>query len=362
MVSSFLSREVIAYDMSASIASTDHTIPPPLAAIRTVDHEALAADVLLGKQVFFNAIDTRMGHAGYMSCVSCHSGGMSDARVWDFTDRGEGLRNTKTLLGARGIGEGRVHWSANMDEIQDFERDIRDSFGGSGFMPDAEFNARKGPNGIYDTFSKSAAGVSKELDGLAAYFRTFDKVARSPFRNADGSFTKDAREGRKIFERAGCPECHSGPDFTDSKMSGPLHDVKTILPTSGFRLGGPLTGIDTPTLKGVWQSAPYLHDGRAATLLEIFTKYTKDNMGTVSDLSDVELGHLVRYLEELDDVPETPATDDPAPSMIDASTMAAASTSSSSCTMSNARASGWNGGWLAALLAAAAMRVRRRRR
>jgi YVTN family beta-propeller protein len=315
MVNAFLSREVIAYDLSQSIASIDHTAPPALANIRTVDHEPLSPAVLLGKQVFFNAIDTRMGHAGYMSCVSCHFGGTSDGRVWDFTNRGEGLRNTRSLLGARGTSEGRIHWSANFNEIQDFERDIRDSFDGSGFMPDDEFNARKGANGKYDPFSKPAAGVSKELDGLAEYFRTFDKVPRSPFRNPDGSFTKDARLGRKVFERAGCPTCHSGPDFTDSSLDpkGPLHDVGTILPTSGSRLGGPLTGIDTPTLKGVWQSAPYLHDGRAKTLREIFTKYTKDQMGTVSDLTPAELDQLVRYLEELDDVPETPVPDDEEP-------------------------------------------------
>ena len=178
-------------------------------------------------------------------------------------------------------------------------------------MPDDEFNARKGTNGKYDPFSKPAAGVSKELDGLAAYFSTFDKVPRSPFRNPDGSFTKDARLGRKIFERAGCPTCHTGPDFTDSTLdpNGALHNVGTILPTSGSRLGGPLTGIDTPTLKGVWQTAPYLHDGRAKTLLEVFSKYTKDQMGKTSDLTPAELGRLARYLQELDDVPETPVAD-----------------------------------------------------
>jgi YVTN family beta-propeller protein len=309
LVNAFLSREVIAYDLTASIASIDHAAPPQLARIRTVDREALSADVLLGKQVFFNADDKRMGHAGYMSCVSCHFGGFSDGRVWDFTDRGEGLRNTKSLLGARGMAEGRVHWSANFDEIQDFERDIRDSFEGTGFMPDPEFEARKTASGAYDTFGKSSAGVSKELDGLAAYITSFDRAPRSPFRNPDGSFTKDARAGRKIFEHAGCPDCHSGPDLTDSGR-GMLHDVGTILPTSGMRLGGKLAGIDTPTLKGVWQTAPYLHDGRAATLTEIFTKYTKDEMGTTSKLTEAELGQLVRYLQELDDVPETPAADD----------------------------------------------------
>ena len=312
-VSSYLSREVIAYDLTQSIQTIDHAAPPPLAKIRTIDTEPLPADVLRGKQVFFNAFDTRMGHAGYWACASCHLGGISDGRVWDFTDRGEGLRNTKTLLGARGTGQGRVHWSGNMDEIQDFERDIRDSFGGSGFMSDAEYVSHKDPMGVFETFGPPTAGLSQDLDALAAYFATFDQVPRSPFRNPDGSFTKDALLGRKVYEKAACPACHSGPDFTDSTMTTGLHDVGTILPTSGSRLGGPLTGIDTPTLKGLWQSAPYLHDGRAQTLLEIFTTYTKDNMGIVSNLSDVELNQMVRYLQELDDVPETVVPDVPEP-------------------------------------------------
>ena len=361
-VSSYLSREVIAYDLSQSIASIDHSAPAPLATIRTIDSEPLPANVLLGKQVFYNAADTRMGHAGYWACASCHIGGMSDGRVWDFTDRGEGLRNTKSLLGVRGTGEGRVHWSGNMDEIQDFERDIRDSFGGSGFMTEANFSTFKGATGVYDPFLAPAAGVSPELDALSAYFATFDQVARSPFRNPDGSFTKDALEGRKVFEKAACPACHAAPTFTDSTMTGGLHDVGTLSPTSGSRLGGPLTGIDTPTLKGIWQTAPYLHDGRAATLLEIFTTYTKDKMGIVSNLTDVELNQMVRYLQELDDVPETVVPDPPKPidPMAPLSPMGMSS-SSSACAMARAGAASSSGAWavLGAVLGAAALRRRR---
>jgi YVTN family beta-propeller protein len=307
-VNAAFSREVIVYDVSPSLASLDHGAPMPMARIRTVDKDPLSPQLLLGKQIFYNAADTRMGHAGYWSCASCHFGGFSDGRIWDFTDRGEGLRNTKSLLGIRGAqGEGRVHWSANFDEIQDFERDIRESFLGSGFMSDTEFNSRMDASGVYDSLGKPALGASVELDALAAYIASLDKVSRSPFRNPDGSFTKDALEGRKIFARAGCLACHSGPDFTDSP-DGVMHDVGTLLPTSGMRLGGPLTGIDTPTLKGLWQTAPYLHDGRAATLMEIFTKYiTNDKMGKTSDLSPTQLGQLVEYLQELDDVPETVA-------------------------------------------------------
>ena len=165
----------------------------------------------------------------------------------------------------------------------------------------------------YDPFMKPSAGVSVELDALSAYITSLAKVPRSPYRNPDGSFTAAAIEGRKIFVRAGCVPCHSGPDFTDS-ASGILHDIQSILPTSGSRLFAKLPGIDTPSLKGVWQSAPYYHDGRAATLTELFATYnSKDQMGVTSNLTSTELGQLVEYLMELDDEPEPQVTVPPPP-------------------------------------------------
>jgi hypothetical protein len=337
--------------MSSSLASLDHVAPDPLARIGTVEQEPLSPQLLLGKQIYYNAADKRMGHAGYWACASCHFGGFSDGRVWDFTDRGEGLRNTKSLLGIRGAaGQGRVHWSGNMDEIQDFERDIRESFDGLGFMAQADYDARKAADGVFDPLGAPSAGLSPELDALSAYITSFDHVGRSPFRNPDGSFSKDALAGRKIFDAAGCAPCHSGPDFTDS-AANVLHDVGTLLPSSGMRLGAPLTGIDTPTLKGLWQSAPYLHDGRAATLQDVFAA-TGDRMGVTSTLTRAELDQLVRYMLELDDVPETVAADEPI-SMPDPLTMMGgnSSRSSASCGMSRASASPLFGVCTALLLA-----------
>jgi YVTN family beta-propeller protein len=358
-VNAFLSREVVAYDMSASLASVDHVAPEPLARIGTVDREPLSPQLLLGKQVYYNAADKRMGHAGYWACASCHFGGFSDGRVWDFTDRGEGLRNTKSLLGIRGAeGQGRVHWSGNMDEIQDFERDIRESFDGSGFMPEADYDARKAADGVFDPLAAPSAGLSPELDALSAYITSFDHVGRSPFRNPDGSFSKDALAGRKIFASAGCAPCHSGPDLTDSPENV-LHDVGTLLPSSGMRLGGALTGIDTPTLKGLWQSAPYLHDGRAATLQDVFAA-TGDRMGVTSNLTKTELDQLVRYLLELDDVPETVVADQPMP-MPDPPLMMGESSgrSSASCALPPSSPSSPFGAF-AALLATSLLFWRRR--
>jgi len=67
--------------------------------------------------------------------------GGQDGRVYDFSDVGEGLRNTADMRGRGDMEDGLVHWTANFDEIQDFEHALREVFGGEGLMSDAEFAA-----------------------------------------------------------------------------------------------------------------------------------------------------------------------------------------------------------------------------
>ena len=237
-------------------------------AVDTVNAERMAANVLRGKRIFYHASDPRMSAEGYISCASCHVDGSHDGRVWDFTDRGEGFRNTTSLRGRGGIDHGNVHWSGNFDEIQDFENDIRSAFGGSGFMDDLDFAATQGP------LDGPKGGLSQALDDLADYVQSLDleSVPRSPFRQTDGSLTPSALSGRSVFANQECQSCHSGSVRTDSTLgSATLHDVGTLRTSSGGRLGGSLDGIDTPTLLGAWRTAPYLHDGSAATLESVFS-------------------------------------------------------------------------------------------
>jgi DNA-binding beta-propeller fold protein YncE len=295
-VQNFMSRSVSVYDVGGIVDSTTNTFTK-LADVRTIATERLSAAVLRGKQVFYDASDRRMNRDGYISCASCHLDGGQDGRVWDFTDRGEGFRNTVALSGRRGTGHGRVHWTGNFDEIQDFEHDVRSAFGGIGFMTDEQFHT-----GTRDTpLGDPKAGVSADLDALAAYVRSLDRVPTSPFRNPDGSLTADGVAGRAVFQRLGCASCHGGPDFTDS-ASGALHDVGTIKPSSGRRLGQPLSGLDTPTLKGLWQTAPYLHDGSAATLTAVLTTANPSGQhGDTASLTTTERVQLEAYLRQIDD-------------------------------------------------------------
>lgn len=288
-----LSRKVLVFDVVDLMNGVDQSAPL-IAEIPLVAKEKLSEELLRGKQVFANAEDKRMASEGYLSCSSCHFDGFEDAMVWDFTDRGEGVRNTISLLGRRGTGHGRVHWSANFDEIQDFDGPIRAHQAGLGFIPLDAFAA------VADPLGPPKAGLDPDLDALAAYVASLDRIPRSPFRNPDGTLTEDAEKGGALFQKLGCDSCHKGEDFTDSP-EGKLHDVGTLTELSGQRLGGELTGIDTPTLLGIWQTAPYLHDGSAPTLRDVLiTRNPEGKHGDTASLSEAELGQLIAYLEQLD--------------------------------------------------------------
>ena len=293
-----LSRELVVYDVSSLDAP-----PLPIARLPLVDSESLSAEVLLGKQLFNDSFDTRLARDGYIACAHCHLEGQSDRRTWDFTDRGEGLRNTIDLLGRAGAGHGPIHWSGNFDEVHDFEHDIRGPFAGTGLMDDTVFHT-----GTRDqTLGDPKAGLSPDLDALAAYVTSLDAFLPSPYRDADGTLTAAAARGKLLFESAalGCTTCHAGAALTDSRFDPPsspvLHDVGTLGAGSGGRLGGALAGIDTPTLHGAWHTAPYLHDGSAATLREVLTtRNSADLHGATSALSAPDIDDLVAYLLSLD--------------------------------------------------------------
>jgi hypothetical protein len=295
-VDAYLSRQLVVYDVADPGA-----LPREVARLPIAGEEPLAPAILRGKVLFNDAADPRLGRDSYMACAHCHLEGLGDHRTWDFTDRGEGLRNTIDLLGRAGMGHGALHWSGNFDEVQDFEHDLRGPFRGTGLMDDADFEAGTRDEPLGDP----KAGLSEDLDALAAYVSSLDQHLPSPYRNPDGSLTEAAVRGRAVFEAAGCPECHRGDTLTDSGFepdgAARLHDVGTLAEGSGRRLGEPLTGLDTPTLHGLWHGAPYLHDGSAATLREVLTTRNPDDRhGTTSGLSERELDDLIAYLRSLD--------------------------------------------------------------
>ncbi|SFZ94061.1 Por secretion system C-terminal sorting domain-containing protein [Flaviramulus basaltis] len=288
-VHNFMSRSVVAFDSNLA-CNTTCSIVKELSKTTVVTNEKLTDNVLLGKQLFYNSYDTRLSTDGYMSCASCHLDGTNDGRIWDFTNLDEGFRNTIDLKGKGKKGHGRSHWSSNFDEIHDFENQIRIFSLGSGLMSNSDYTYTQ------NTLGHPKKGISKDLDALAAYVESLDYIDNSPYTN-NGELTPQAEQGKIVFNNLLCMSCHGGADFTDSPTNN-LHDIGTIKATSGKRLGGDLLGIDTPTLRGLWLTAPYLHDGSASTIRDAIEAHTNVDLPTIS-VNDMD--NLVTYLLQISD-------------------------------------------------------------
>ena len=93
--------------------------------------------------------------------------------------------------------------------------------------------------------------------------------------------------GNSIPETNRCVYCHSGPKGTNQKS----FDVGTKKSTDNTSL------LDTPQLTNIAITAPYLHDGSAATLEQIWTVFNpQDKHGRTNDLTKDELNDLIEYL------------------------------------------------------------------
>jgi cytochrome c peroxidase len=148
----------------------------------------------------------------------------------------------------------------------------------SGIRKNAEIAVRAGFRLIqfFDIDEESAACVDEYLKAL--------RPVPSPYL-MDGKLSKKAEEGRKVFDKLKCGECHSGPYFTDLKM---------------HRIGENIefeNGWDTPTLIEIWRTAPYLFSGSAATIEEVFTKF-KHGIEQ-QKVSPKEIEALVEYINSL---------------------------------------------------------------
>jgi len=287
-VNNFMSRTISALDISQLLAS-GLAANAPTTTVSTITTDKLTPTLLAGKQLFYDAADPRLTRDSYMSCASCHNDGGHDGRVWDLTGLGEGLRNTINLRGRAGIGQGFLHWSANFDEIQDFEGQIRALAGGTGLMTDAQFNTGTRSQ----TLGDPKAGVSADLDALAAYVNSLTTFDASPYRNTNGTLTAAAAAGKTVFTTQRCATCHGGAGFTLSGNASQLKNVGTITSNSGTRLGSTLAGIDIPTLRDVWSTAPYLHDGSAPTLALAISRHN----GVV--LSAIDLANVAEYVRQI---------------------------------------------------------------
>jgi len=150
-------------------------------------------------------------------------------------------------------------------------------------------------------FFRSQGYSPAELSDLVSYIKSI-KARPNRYRLPDGELTAAQDRGRDIFERTRkkdgtpipennqCAYCHSGPHYTNRTQvevgSGKWTDRSSI--------------FDVPQLTNIALTAPYLHDGSAETLEEIWTVFNpKDTHGVTNDLTKDELNDLIEYLKTL---------------------------------------------------------------
>ena len=212
-------------------------------------------------EMLFNDAAT-MCFQQWQSCSTCHPDARMDAVNWDLLNDGIGNpKSTKSLV-----------LSAQRSPVM--ARGVRKS---------AEEAVRTGMK-----FIQFMNPDEDRADPLFQYIKSLRPVP-SPFL-INGKLSASANRGKAVFDKAACSACHSGPYYTDMK----LRDVGT---SDGFDKG---SSFVTPTLCEVWRTAPYLYDGRAATLKEVFTKNNPNGShGQTSNLSPQEIEDLIAYVNSL---------------------------------------------------------------
>lgn len=228
------------------------------------------SEVRRGDRLFHSAAITFQG--GF-ACRSCHPDGHQDGLVYDFEIDGMGrnIVDNRSLLGVHGTNP--FKWTGRNPGLAD----------------------QCGPR-FAKVLTRADPFPARDLADLVAY------IDSRPPRRGNGALTASVERGRAIFFRTRtndgreipegnrCSTCHPPPLYTHRRSA----DVGTRSPldTSGE--------FDTPHLLGVVGSAPFLHDGKAPTLEEIWTLHNpRDTHGVSNDMSKQQLNDLVEFLKTL---------------------------------------------------------------
>jgi DNA-binding beta-propeller fold protein YncE/mono/diheme cytochrome c family protein len=190
-----------------------------------------------------------------IACASCHAEGADDGFVWRFDI---GARKTQDLRGGI-LGTEPFHWSGDLDDFTHL---------------------------VDEVFVGRMSGPTLPEEHASALARFIDSM---PAPHPAMPFDADAvARGRTIFERGdvGCAACHNG----DRLSNDATVDVGTG------------EAFQVPSLRGLAERAPFMHDGCAPTL-EARIRATScgggDRHGRTSHLDDAEVADLVAYLETL---------------------------------------------------------------
>jgi cytochrome c peroxidase len=317
---------VIAFPVGAADPPASPTLGLP-AVVPPSDNPMTPARVALGRKLFF---DKRLSSDNSISCATCHDPnyGFADPHAVSIGVKGRhGERNSHTLLNIAFMSP--LMWDGRAETLE--EQAMLAFQSPSEFNLDPEDAAAKLQRQGYSELFKQAFGedVTPEnlAKALAAYERTLlagdSPFDRYLFKKETTAISPEARRGFEVFLKAQCDSCHlimteglhpfalKYVVFTDGKFHNLGVDAKKSRPDPG--LSG-VTGkpedwgrFRTPTLRNVALTAPYFHDGSAATLAEVVEFYDKGGNANRNldpalkplNLSAQQKADLVQFLESL---------------------------------------------------------------
>jgi cytochrome c peroxidase len=335
---------ILAIALVSSVEAANDKQPPPLAkdtlpakldvaamplglkGKRSVpeDNPLTTERVTLGRRLFFDPV---LSADGTVACATCHrpDHGFASPEPIAVGIKGlKGTRNAPSLLN-RALGS-TFFWDGRSESLE--EQAVKPIVNAvelgntyENLLP--KLQADKTMVAAFNAaFAKPDATGSNTVNkqnigrALAAFQRTL-LLGNSPidaFQMGDhGAMTKQERQGFWLFEsRAGCWKCHSGVNYSDEQFhnTGISFGMKDR-DTGRFQATGDNKDkftFKTPTLRGVAQTAPYMHDGSIQTLHEVVEFYNKggapddamlDSRMAPLGLSASEVGSLVAFLRAL---------------------------------------------------------------
>ncbi|HOJ59757.1 MAG TPA: multiheme c-type cytochrome [bacterium] len=227
-----------------------------------------------GERLFHSA---DICYGNQFSCHTCHPDGGIDGITYDIEPDGIGINpvDNRTLKGI--LDTAPFKWEGTNPSLR----------------------RQCGPR-LAVFFTRSDPFTLKQADALDRYICT---IPRNPNRYRTGSeLTPAQRKGKALFERTHtntgeeiplgnrCNYCHPGPYYTNRRVFNV--DTKSWLDTNA--------DFDVPQLNNIYETPPYLHDGRADTLEEIWTRYNPhDRHGVTNDMTKDQLKDLIEYLKTL---------------------------------------------------------------
>jgi cytochrome c peroxidase len=279
----------------------------PIPAVAVLDPRRLA----LGEQLFS---DPRLSHDSIRSCWSCHNmrtNGAS-ANTRDLTPAGQPLAlNTLSVFNA--TLNFHLNWEGNFRSL---EREAEQSLSNSDIMASSANEAlgklREDPEVV--TRFRDAYGRDPDATALFDALATYERSLLTPgsrfdrwLAGDDGAITPQELAGYQLFKSLGCIACHQGVNLGGNlfQRHGIFHPFGSSRPEL----------VRVPSLRNVAATAPYFHDGSAATLVEAVKTMGSAQLDRV--LTDAQVTSIIGFLNTLTGTyrgqPIGPATAAPAP-------------------------------------------------